>query len=320
MTQSNPWCIEADINWHVRKKSVWNYCYCYPRSGIAMRYTNFDLPGLLGSAFGVYPFIEPYIRPEKSLSFAIRFGLGPAYVTHVYDEVTNPDNLFFSSHISFIGVFSLSSNYAFSDRLNFRLAANFNHISNAGYSEPNLGINYPSLNAGFDYSFDQPEFLQREKDPEIVLVDKKNRFDLVGSFSAKPVKTGTSQNRAPVYGLSTNYSRAVGRIFALSGGFEWVNALSLREKIINDNIIDESGEHLDHNKVGMLAGIEWLFGRFIFYQQFGYYLYAPYIDEARLYQRYGLTLRLTDHIFTGLNVKAYDQDADYMDIRIGINL
>jgi len=37
-----------------------------------------------------------------------------------------------------------------------------------------------------------------------------------------------------------------------------------------------------------------------------------------LYQRYGLTFKLTDHVFTGINIKAHSQDADFMDFRIGV--
>jgi len=102
LVQTNPWSIEMDVNWHLRKKGVWDYCYCYPRTGIAFKYVNFDFPEVMGSAFAVFPFIEPYIRADRRLNFSVRFGLGPAYLTKIYDEETNPDNLFFSSPISFI--------------------------------------------------------------------------------------------------------------------------------------------------------------------------------------------------------------------------
>jgi len=317
VTRSNPWCVEADINWHLRKRDTWNYCYCYPRTGFTLRYTNFDFPEVLGHAISVYPFIEPYIRPEKPLSFAIRFGIGPAFLTTVYDEETNPDNLFFSSHISFIALLNFSCNYRVSERVNLRLAGNFNHISNAGYSEPNLGINFPSVNAGFDYSFTKPNFIAWDKDPSVVMVDRKNRFDIVAGISAKPIDEGKYEKRYPVYGFTLNYSRAVGRIFALAGGVEYVNDLSLEARIRRLGLVDGDGEYIDHNRAGALAGIEWLFGKFIFYQQFGYYLYADFKEKGDFYQRYGLNFKISDHIFAGLNIKAEAQDADYMDARVG---
>src|SRR3990172_3906259 len=61
ITASNPWMIEADLNWHLRKQNTWEYCHCYPRTGVSLLYTNFDMPLILGSAFSVYAFIEPFI-------------------------------------------------------------------------------------------------------------------------------------------------------------------------------------------------------------------------------------------------------------------
>jgi hypothetical protein len=320
VTQSNPWGLEADINWHLRKEKTWNYCYCYPRTGFAIRYTNFDFPDILGNAFSVYPFIEPYIHAEKELSLAIRFGIGPAYMTKIYDEINNPDNLFFSSRISFIALLNLSLNYAINDQIGLRLALNYNHISNSGISEPNLGINFPSINLGIEYSFKKADFPSLNKNPNLVFQKKKNRFDFITSISAKPATSGTKQNKYPVYGTSFNYGRALGRIFGLSGGIEWVNDQSLKEKFILDSVFHSGDSYPDHNRLGALLGIEWLFGKFIFYQQLGYYLYADYKEFGSFYQRYGLSYKLTKHLYVGINIKAHAQDADYMDIRLGFFL
>lgn len=319
ITQSNPWCIEMDVNWHLRKRNVWEYCYCYPRTGFSVMYTNFDLPEVLGSAVSVYSFIEPYIRADKKLSFSFRFGLGPAFLTKVYDENSNPDNLFFSSHLSFVALLNFAGNYRLTDQLFFRLAGNFNHISNAGYSEPNLGMNFPSVNLGFDYYFGKRQFYHREKVHEPESKPAKNRFDFTMALAAKPTTSGIHAKRYPVYGLGIIYSRVTGRIMALAAGMEWVNDLSIREHIREINMTDPSGNYPDHNRIGTLAGIEWLFGRFIFYQQLGYYIYSPVKANNIFYQRYGLNFKINNYFFVGVNIKAHGQDADFMDIRTGFS-
>ena len=317
VTQSNPWSIETEAIWHLRKRGIWDYCYCYPRTGISLNYTNFDLPAIIGSAISVYPFIEPYIRAEKPLHFSVRFGMGPAYMTKPWDEETNPDNLFFSARISFFLSASFGVNYRFSDHLSMRFAGNYNHISNGGYSEPNLGINFPSLNLGLDYNIDRALFEEREKDPDVILNPKKNRFDLTFGISGKPTGNG-KDTIYPVFVVNADYSRVVGRILAITAGTEWVNDRSIRTEIIENNRLDESGKYLDHNRFGALVGVDWLFGRIIFYQQFGYYLYSPVRAHMLLYQRYGLSIKLTDHLFIGINLKAHGGNADFMDFRIGI--
>lgn len=55
LDRSFPYSLEADISWHLRKKAVWDYCYCYPRIGVAL-----------------IPFIEPYIRADRKLHFTFR--------------------------------------------------------------------------------------------------------------------------------------------------------------------------------------------------------------------------------------------------------
>jgi len=316
VSSSNPWSIEMDFNWHLRKRGLWIYCYCYPRTGISLMYSNFAMPDVLGSAITVYPFIEPFIRGHKPLNFSIRFGIGPSYMTKVFDEETNPNNLFFSAPLSFLAMVNVGINYRATDRLNFRISGNYLHISNGGYTEPNLGINYPSVSAGVDYSLRPTRFEERDKDPDVVLNPRKNRFDVVTFFSAKAIAHGKDK-RYPVYGLSLGYSRVIGRLAALSGGIEWVCDRSVRQKIREDNAIDSSGNYIDHNRIGALVGVDWLFGRFIFYQQFGFYLYSPAKAKNFMYQRYGINFKISDHMYAGINIKAHGQDADFMDFRMG---
>jgi hypothetical protein len=317
VSHSNPWGLEADICWHLRKKEYWNFCFCYPRTGFSIYYSNFANPDVLGSAISIYPFIEPYIRAEKPLNFSIRFGIGPSIMTQIYDSIYNPDNLMYGSTLSFIALLNFSVNYRFNDRVMVRLAGNYNHISNGGLKEPNYGINFPTLNAGLDYSFTASRFEDREKDPQIVLNPKKNRFDIIFLLSGKPIAHGVDRRYA-VFGFCANYSRVVGRIFALTGGAEWVSDRSLRQKIRIHKDVDESGDYIDHHRAAILAGVDWLFGRFIFSQQMGLYVYIPYKARNPIYQRYGLTFKISEHIYTGINLKAHANDADFMDMRMGV--
>ena len=93
----------------------------------------------------------------------------------------------------------------------------------------------------------------------------------------------------------------------------------MREHIREINMTDPSGNYPEHNRIGTLAGIEWLFGRFIFYQQLGYYIYSPVKANNIFYQRYGLNFKINNYFFVGVNIKAHGQDADFMDIRTGFS-
>jgi len=120
------------------RERIWKHCFCYPRTG-----------------------------------FSFRFGIGPAWVSRVYDEEKNPDNFFFSNHLSFVAILNTAVNYRLNNRLSTRVAFNFNHISNGGLTQPNVGMNFPTLNAGMDYSFMEVSFPYRTKDTLLSLYPKK---------------------------------------------------------------------------------------------------------------------------------------------------
>ncbi|MCK4345308.1 MAG: acyloxyacyl hydrolase [Bacteroidales bacterium] len=313
---TNPACFEIDFNWHLKSRNVWQYCYCYPRTGFSVFYVNYMNPDVLGSSVSIIPFIEPFINTHRKISWSVRFGIGPAYMTTVYDEETNPANKFYSTHLSYIALLNFGMNYRMNERLNFRLAGNWNHISNGGLKSPNAGINFPTVNVGMDYSFTPALFEERYKDPSIVVNPQKNRYDFIFLGTAK--KITRERDRSPVFGVSVNYSRVVGRISAISFGAEWISDHSKKDIIRRDIITNDNGEYLDYHRCAFLVGHELLLGRFIFYQQLGIYFYAPYKAMDPVYQRYGLSYILSKHLYIGINIKAHRHVADFMDLRLGM--
>lgn len=313
-----PWTMEADISWHIRKKEIWNYCYCYPRTGFAIQYMHFDYPDVMGSALALIPFIEPYILASKKLSFSVRVGVGPTYLSKLHDEVLNPENIFFSSHLSFTSHINLALNYRITDQLSMRLAGNFHHISNANIAQPNLGMNLPTLNAGFDYSFQKAHFEERVREASVDLNPKKNRFDLIASIAGQPSGFYDSIVR-PVFTVSGNYSRVIGRVFGLSAGIEFNSYRSMYIRIRDKGMIDENtGEFVDHKRIALTTGAELLMGKFILSPQMGYYLYCPYALGYNFYQRYSLSYKLTDHLLAGVSLKVHSRDVDFLAFRIGV--
>lgn len=318
LDRSFPFSLEADISWHLRKKEIWDYCNCYPRTGFAFQYMNFGYPEVMGSAFAIIPFIEPYFRASRKLNFSMRFGVGPTLLTKLHDELSNPENIFFSSHLSFTSHFNVAVNYRLTDQLSVRLAANLHHISNANLAQPNLGVNLPTINVGVDYSLQKVRFENRVKDPDMVLNPQKNRVDLFAGLAFQP-SSFQGTELYPVYSLITNYSRVVGRIFGVTGGLEFNSYRSMRERIREFDMTDEtSGKYIDHKRMAVTTGIELLMGRFILSPQLGYYLYCPYDLGYKMSQRYNLNVKITDHILVGASVKVHRRDVDFMEFRMGM--
>ena len=318
ISEANPWGIEADLAWHLMGERIWKQCFCYPRTGLSLGYFNFNLPDVLGYSVFLYPYLEPYIRPQKKISLSFRFGLGPAWVSKLHDSTTNPDNFFFSSHWSFMVALNAALNYRLTSHLNTRVAINFNHISNGGLDQPNVGMDFMTVNAGFDYGFAEVRFPLRSKDSIQSLYPDNHWWDVYALGTAKKAGTGEEQ-RYPVIGAGIYYNHLTGRHLALSAGMEWISDFSLKEEIRQEYIYDP-GAAPNHHRAAILAGFDLLFGRFTFIHQWGIYIYEPYPAGSWAYQRYGLNLKFKDRYYVGVNLKAHGPVAVQMDVRLGILL
>jgi hypothetical protein len=244
--------------------------------------------------------------------------MGPAFLTEVYDAESNPDNFFFSNHLSFIVVVNAALNYRVNNRVTARAAFNYNHISNGGLSQPNVGMNFPTVNLGFDYSFTDVCIPRRDKDTVRVLYPDRFWWDayLLGAWKEAEVDEDESY---PVIGAGIFYNILVGRILALTGGTEMVSDFTVKKKIEVEYMHDPASAP-DHNRAAALLGFNLLFGRFSFMHQWGMYYYAPYPARHQVYQRYGLNLRFTKKLYIGINVKAHGHVADLMEGRLGVRL
>jgi len=316
ISSTHPQGIEATLAWHLLKQDTWKYCFCYPRTGVSLLYINYLNPEVLGSSLSTYLFIEPVVGAGRKWNGSFRFGIGPAYMTQVYDEETNPENVMYSSPLSFIVLLNTMVNYQASDRFYLSLSANYNHISNAGISEPNKGINFPTASLGIGYYLNTPRFIDWER-PSDLLYDTKNRFDFYSFATGKSARRGGV--RYLVAGGGINYSRMVGRINAFSMGAEYVFDGAAQQKIARWELT-HNGERMKPDYMAMQLGHELILGRFNFYQQLGVYLYSPYKRMNPVYQRFGLNFNITNNIFLGINIKAHRHVADFMDFRVGYSI
>jgi hypothetical protein len=315
ISYSNPWGVETEVAWHLMGEKSWRYCYCYPRTGFGLFYINFDNPDILGYAIALYPFIEPYLYTGKRLNLSGRFGIGPAYVSKYYDPETNPNNFFFASHVTFTAQLCFAIQYRINGHFSARVGLNYNHLSNGGIKQPNVGMNYPTVNLGLDYSLRKAEFVKYSRENVKDLYERKSWFDAYLLGTAKNAERGEDQ-LYPVIGAGLYYNYLLGRLIAASAGTEWISDFSERERIRRQ--FGQDPEAPDHNRAAFLLGINLLFGRVSFIYQWGIYYYAPFPARNQLYQRYGLNFRFTERLYAGINVKAHGHVADMIDLRLGI--
>ena len=314
LSNSNPFSLELNFALHLTSEDVWKYCYCYPRLGAALHFVDFGNREEIGSAFALYPYIEPYIGAGRRLSMAVRFGLGFSYQNTIYDETLNPRNLFFGSHFAFIAMLNASLNLRLGENISSRLTFSYNHLSNGGFIQPNLGINYPLLGLGMDYVIRPYDFEEREKKRGIVLNPDRSRFDLALFFSGREGKD--FDRWFGVYGIWAGYSHMLGRLSAIYTGAELVSDHLLRERVLADYRDGTTDELPDHKRLSILLGHELVLGRFLFSQYAGIYIYSPATPPKPWYQRYALLYRFAPSTWIGVNARSHYQVIDFIDLRL----
>ncbi len=65
----------------------------------------------------------------------------------------------------------------------------------------------------------------------------------------------------------------------------------------------------------MQLGVEFLLERTIFGVQLGVYFYREYVEGDDIYQRYYLVYNIFEHIYAGINFKAYGHFADHLGLK-----
>lgn len=303
---SYPWSIQAEWSRRHNTQAAWDYCACYPKIGIALNYTHFGNPEVLGSSYAAMSFIEPYLSFSGKLKPSFRLGAGFTYLNQVYNANTNPENLFFSFPVSFFLQAHLGLNYEIARQWHLISGVAYSHISNGGVKQPNRGINFPTLNIGLEYSLQPVELHRREKVKSIREIHPEKRFWLVQPFFSRR-DIANNLGRSTLVGMSASYHRIVGRLSALHGGLEGVR--------------DSSPQRYDDTantySFGLVAGHDFLLGKLIFSQQLGYYFIKPTARVHDFYQRVGVQYLFAKNLQAGISLKTHTSVADFVDIRVG---
>jgi hypothetical protein len=280
--------------------------------GLQFSYFNFQNPDVLGSAFVLTPFAEPVVFNRNKFLLTLRTGLGISWVTEIYDEETNPTNMFFCTHIAFSPYMALRMRYRLSSEWFLTLSGFYNHISNGGMKQPNYGMNFPTVALGAEYVRD-PFTLERKA----YTIEDRDKYKVwyyrLQAFGGLKVADETEEYPevvAVVSAINLEAFRRLGMHYAIGFGAEYVNDRELKEEI------KRAGLDVDNKRVALTASQDFHFGKVIFSQHFGIYVYAPYEAVDPVYQMYGLGVRLSRRILTGVFLKAHRHMADFMGLSL----
>ncbi len=311
VSRSNPYAFGVEIGRIDTSEANYAHCNCYSEVGFGLNYTNFDFDEVLGSGLTFYFFYKPYLLLKSKWSVRLQSAMGITYLNQVYNEESNPSNLFFSSPISFRLTAGLIGQYAISEQWKTQIGLTYHHISNGGIKEPNKGMNYPGVDVGLTYSLKplklRPKSIDYKQDRSLI-----KEIRIFGAVTTLPETPEFEEKRKPFYGLLFGVLKPVSNINGISFHFE-----TWRDEAVAEEIKRVGGTQ-DFHFITALLGHNFLLGNFIFNQQMGFYIYEPFdINPGKFYQRYEMLYGFTNGLQLGCSLKAHGHIAYHLDLRVG---
>lgn len=287
--------MEVNFVQKTNGKKEWQQRRRYPQLGIGISYINYGMDSVYGRCLGLYPNITIPLISGKKLEWTLRIGDGVGFVTKRYSRQAPIDtvNVAIGSRINDFASFLMDIRYHISDHWDVQLGGNFNHISDASFHQPNLGVNLYGAHLGLRFfpNTSQPKRIVRNLQP------LKNRwlfqFRYTMAFNQSNAPLGPTY---PIY-IGTAYVSkrwiSKNKVF---GGIDY----SFHEQIdafLRDNYsFVQPGTEAQHSyKMATFLGNEFLVGRVGIVLQAGYYVHQAYQTQGAIYEKLGGNLYLVQH-------------------------
>ncbi len=309
---NNPYAIQFD--WYRLKDNQENFntCNCYPQSGVSITLFNYGNNKIVGQGIHATFYLEPQFKISEKNYFILRASAGLAFMNRPFDSIENPNNLAYSLPVS--GFVSLGPGWRYyvNERYSLFVLFPFNHVSNGGIKDPNIGLNFPSVQFGISkQNFSINRNLKKENVSTLV---RKSTFAISPFFSSRTVKNG-EKTRYLIYGLEGSHQYRFKNLLSVNSALEFYKDDALKERYKR-----EQGIVKDRYRIGLMSGLQVHLGRFELYHRLGMYLYDPGLYNGRVFHRHGMQYLINKRLSAGVEVKAHKEVANFLDFRLNCKL
>ncbi len=308
LKSNNPIGLQFDWYKMLDNQDNFNTCNCYPQWGGSVSVFDYGNNNVVGQGLNLSIYLEPQFTISDKNYFIIRATAGLAFMNRPYDSIDNPNNLAYSLPVSGFVSIGPGWRYYISKQYSLFVLFPFNHVSNGGIKDPNIGLNFPSVQFGLSkQNFDLGRNLKREN---ISLKNKKMQIALSPFFSSRTVQNG-EKKRYGIYGMETAVSKTFGPLLSFNTALEFYKDDALKERRRR-----ETGISKDRYRLGWMAGLQIHLGKFELYHRLGMYVYDPELYNGRVFHRHGLSYLINKHVSAGVEVKAHKEVANFLDFRL----
>ncbi len=312
---------EFDISKNTTGNLCWQQPYHFPTSGIAIHVIPLGNPEQLGTAIGVYPYINfPLGNAKRKIKSNLRLGYGLGYITKKFDPLENHKNVAIGSNLNACIVLRLNEMWELNDRNSIELGLGLTHFSNGAARLPNLGLNIPTVNIGYHHYIWQNMCTKRsgwtedkKTHTEEILADKNWHVNVL-------LVTGFNDIDPPggkYYGLLNIHSsvmKRTARKHRWGAGIDIMYSDAIRKKLSLDDIHVSVAGNL---QPGAKICYELVLGRLSLPFEMGAYLYTRYKSFGGIYNRFAIHYLVGDHLLVNVSLKTHFARAEYIEYGLG---
>lgn len=292
--------------------NVYSNVYRRPYFGVGWYSATFHQEEI-GKPNALYFFLTIPLKFEelKKWTFSYSGAFGLSYNFNPYDPVNNPSNIFVGSYKNCYVHLTFVANYKFNEKWALNGSFGFKHFSNGSFKQPNYGLNLIPVTVGVSYKLSKDEIDQFEKPiPNYMKHSLMNASFIAGS---KNYEVGGDNYLKAT--LSVDYLRQINYRYRIGLGFDFF--YSAESELRNTSDASSFSKTYSYAIVGSW---EWALTKRLYVPVgIGIYLHRnkENNESTPYYERVGIRYRLTDHIYSGITIKAHQGAADIFEWTVG---
>ena len=303
LVKKNSFQGELAFNIYSNGKKKHHKYYNYPVYGIAFNYITSGNKEKIGNIYCSYSFVSiPFTHHKNTPRFKIGLGLG--WVEKTFDIVHNYQNTAIGSHLNGNIVLRIEKDFIINKKRYLYTGIGIDHISNAAFKTPNLGLNFISFRLGYNICILKNELDTISKNN---IQQKEKDFQVYFSSAIKENST-PFEDKFMIHELSLQLGLRQGPKSSLLAGADILHNPSV--EIFTDRKIQIAGFvghllHLDKLKIGLIMGA---------------YIYNKRVKEESLYQKIVIEYYLNNRVNGRITLKSHKAKADFFSIGIGYKI
>lgn len=285
----------------------------HPLRGLSLEFRNFGYNEVLGYAISATSYmVFPLLQTRKNLYLDLTVGTGIGYLTRCYNAVDNPLNNAIGSNWN--GRVNLKlSLLRYFERFHLGGGIEFMHFSNGCITNPNLGLNSPSIFAQIGYNASQRQLAPGRT--QLVKTMLNQPHNLTAEFIGSVKEIGAipyTPKRYPVLAARLGYTYSKCGLWGAELALDIIHNESNFHKYSDTTFVRS-----DILQLGLYGGTYVTFFKSQIAFGVGWYMRDHINAEGRCYNRIGYRYYFKPNWFALFNIKANYAKADYFEFGIG---